>query len=52
MVCFMSKEFKIDIYYSSVGSLEPQFRMALWEGIGRAELIKLSFSQQPEHIVE
>lgn len=38
--------------YFSVGSLEPAFRKSLCEAIGRADLIQLSFSQQPEHVAQ
>ncbi|MGG1677184.1 CaiB/BaiF CoA transferase family protein [Neobacillus sp. NRS-1170] len=36
--------------YFSVGSLEPQFRKLLCEGIGRPDLIELSFSEKQEDI--
>jgi crotonobetainyl-CoA:carnitine CoA-transferase CaiB-like acyl-CoA transferase len=36
--------------YFSVGSLEPQFRKALCEAIGRVDLIETSLSNNPEHI--
>ncbi|MFP7296320.1 CaiB/BaiF CoA transferase family protein [Neobacillus niacini] len=36
--------------YFSVGSLEPQFRKLLCKGIGRADLIELSFSEKEEDI--
>ncbi|MGG1290675.1 CaiB/BaiF CoA-transferase family protein [Bacillus smithii] len=36
--------------YFSVGSLEPPFRKALCEGIGRPDLIHLAMSERPEDI--
>ncbi|MGG0174762.1 CaiB/BaiF CoA transferase family protein [Gottfriedia acidiceleris] len=36
--------------YFSVGSLEPQFRKLLCEGIGREDLIQLSFSEVQDDI--
>lgn len=36
--------------YFSVGSLEPKFRKALCEAIGREDLIEISLSNKPEHI--
>lgn len=36
--------------YISVGSLEPQFRRLLCEGIGRPELFKVAVSENPEDV--
>lgn len=36
--------------YISVGSLEPQFRKLLCEGIGREDLFELSMSENPEDV--
>jgi len=36
--------------YISVGSLEPQFRKLLCEGIGRSDLFELSMSQKAEDV--
>ncbi|PGL70232.1 CaiB/BaiF CoA-transferase family protein [Bacillus sp. AFS055030] len=36
--------------YFSVGSIEPKFRKLLCEGIGRTDLLELSFSEKPDDI--